>query len=150
MIQSDESERNAQRKLQVMGMDPSFELLADIEQLALERLTRLQQLNGYDAIFMYSIMTLLGRSNDGPQMVDAEFGLPIYALDDWADQNNVLVVMKCHLRKQTRDATVGAGSQAWAVSDIWAICKADTADDSCDTHLILKCLKGRFCKEGTA
>ena len=38
-------------------------------------------------------------------MVDAEFGLPIYALDDWADQNNVLVVMKCHLRKQTRDAT---------------------------------------------
>lgn len=105
MIQSDESERNAQRKWQVMGMDPSFELLADIEQLALERLTRLQQLNGYDAIFMYSIMTLLGRSNDGPQMVDAEFGLPIYALDDWADQNNVLVVMKCHLRKQTRDAT---------------------------------------------
>ena len=26
----------------------------------------------------------------------------------------------------------------------------DRADDSYDTHLILKCLKGRFCEEGTA
>ena len=32
-------------------------------------------------------------------------------------------------------------------STIW---KADAADDSYDTHLILKCLKGRFCEEGTA
>ena len=108
---------------------------------------------------MDSITTLLGRSNDGPRMVDAEFGLPIYQLNDWADEHNVLVLMTCHLRKQARDATsntvrigdlFGAGSQAWAASDVWAIWKADTADDSYDTHLILKCLKGRFCEEGTA
>ena len=159
VIQSDESERNAQRKLQVMGMDPAFDLFTDMEQLDLDRLTRLQQCNGYDAIFMDSITTLLGRSDDGPRMVDAEFGLPIYALNDWADQNNLLVVMTCHLRKQARDATsntvsindlFGAGSQAWAASDVWAIWKADTADESYDTHLILKCLKGRSCEEGTA
>jgi len=159
VIQSDESERNAQRKLQVMDMDPSFDLLTDMAELDLDRLTRLQQLNGYDAIFMDSITTLLGRSNDGPRMVDAEFGLPIYVLNDWADKHNVLVLMTCHLRKQARDATsntvrigdlFGAGSQAWAASDVWAIWKADTADDSYDTHLILKCLKGRFCEEGTA
>jgi len=159
VIQSDESERNAQRKLQVMDMDPSFDLLTDMAELDLDRLTRLQQLNGYDAIFMDSITTLLGRSNDGPRMVDAEFGLPIYELNDWADEHNVLVLMTCHLRKQARDATsntvrigdlFGAGSQAWAASDVWAIWKADTADDSYDTHLILKCLKGRFCAEGTA
>ena len=83
MIQSDERERNAQRKLQVMGMDPPFDLLTDMERHDLERLTRLQQLNGYDAIFMDSITTLLlGRSNDGPQMVYAEFGLPICVLND--------------------------------------------------------------------
>ena len=159
VIQSDESERNAQRKLQVMGMDPSFDLITDMPELDLDRLTRLQQLNSYDAIFMDSITTLLGRSNDGPRMVDAEFGLPIYALNDWADEHNVLVLMTCHLRKQARDATsntvrigdlFGAGSQAWAASDVWAIWKADIADDTYDTHLILKCLKGRFCEEGTA
>ena len=142
-----------------MGMDPAFDLLTEMEQLDLERLTRLQQLNGYDAIFMDSIMTLLGRSNDGPRMVDAEFGLPIYVLNDWADEHNVLVLMTWHLRKQARDATsntvrigdlFGAGSQAWAASDVWATWKADTADDSYYTHLILKCLKGRFCEEGAA
>ena len=156
VIQSDESERNAQRKLQVMDMDPSFDLITDMAELDLDRLTRLQQLNGYDAIFMDSITTLLGRSNDGPRMVDAEFGLPIYQLNDWADEHNVLVLMTCHLRKQARDATsntvrigdlFGAGSQAWAASDVWAIWKADTADDSYDTHLILKCLKGRFSRK---
>ena len=159
VIQSDESERNAQRKLQVMGMDPAFDLLTDMPQLDLNRLTRLQQCNGYDAILMDSITTLLGRSDDGPRMVDAEFGLPIYELNDWADQYNLLVVMTCHLRKQARDATsntvrigdlFGAGSQAWAASDVWALWKADTAEQSYDTHLILKCLKGRFCEEGTA
>ena len=76
-----------------------------------------------------------------------------------ADQNNALVVMTCHLRKQARDATnntvrigdlYGAGSQAWAASDVWAIWKADTNDDNYDTHLILKCLKGRFCEVDTA
>ena len=51
MIQSNESERNAQRKLQALGIDPAFDLLTDMEQLDLERLTRLQQLNGDDAIF---------------------------------------------------------------------------------------------------
>ena len=85
--------------MQVMGMDPACDLLTDMEQLDLERLTRLQQLNGYEAIFMYSITTLLGRSNDGPGMVDAEFGLPIYVLNDWADEHNVLVLMTCHLPK---------------------------------------------------
>ena len=127
VIQSDESERNAQRKLQVMDMDPSFDLLTDMAELDLARLEALQQANRYDAIFMDSITTLLGRSHDGPRMVDAEFGLPIYQLNDWADKYNVLVLMTCHLRKQARDATsntvrigdlFGAGSQAWAASDV--------------------------------
>ena len=56
-----------------------------MEQLDLARLTRLQQLNGYDAIFMVSNMTLLGRFNEGTRMVIAEFGLPIYLFNDWAD-----------------------------------------------------------------
>ena len=68
VIQSDESERNAQRKLQVMGMDPAFELLTDMKQPALYRLTRLQQVNSYDIIFIDSITTLFSfqrRPTDG-------------------------------------------------------------------------------------
>ena len=42
VIQSDESERNAQRKLQVMDMDPSFDLLTDMPELDLARLEALQ------------------------------------------------------------------------------------------------------------
>ena len=43
-----------------------------------------------------------------------------------------------------------AEAEAFVAIAVWAIWKADTADDSYDTHLILKCLKGRFCEEGTA
>ena len=67
--------------------------------------------------------------------------------------------MTCHLRKQGRDTTTnkvkiadlfGAGSQGWAASDVWEIWKADEPDLTHDTHLMLRCLKGRFCEEGTA
>ena len=57
VIQSDESERNARRKLQVMDMDPpSFDLLTDMPELDLARLEALQQVNRYDAIFMLSLI----------------------------------------------------------------------------------------------
>ncbi|WP_186497283.1 AAA family ATPase [Synechococcus sp. TAK9802] len=160
VIQSDESERNAQRKLQVMDMDPpSFDLLTDMPELDLARLEALQQANGYDAIFMDSITTLLGMCGDGPKMTDVEFGAAIYRLNKWADEANVLVVMTCHLRKQARDATnnnvrigdmYGAGSQTWAASDVWALWKVEDNDPSYDTHLMLRCLKGRFCEIDTA
>ena len=160
VIQSDESERNAQRKLQVMDMDPpSFDLLTDMPELDLARLEALQQVNRYDAIFMDSITTLLGMCGDGPKMTDVEFGAAIYRLNKWADEANVLVVMTCHLRKQARDATnnnvrigdmYGAGSQTWAASDVWALWKVDDNDASYDTHLMLRCLKGRFCEIDTA
>ena len=65
MIQSNESERNAQRNLQVMGMNLSFDLITDMPELDLDRLTRLEQLNGCNAIFMDTITTLLGRFDDG-------------------------------------------------------------------------------------
>ena len=82
VIQSDESERNARRKLQVMDMDPpSFDLLTDMPELDLARLEALQQANRYDAIFMDSITTLLGMSGDGPKMTDVEFGAVIYRLN---------------------------------------------------------------------
>ena len=160
VIQSDESERNAQRKLQVMDMDPpSFDLLTDMPELDLARLEALQQVNRYDAIFMDSITTLLGMCGDGPKMTDVEFGAAIYRLNKWADEANVLVVMTCHLRKQARDATnnnvrigdmYGTGSQTWAASDVWALWKVDDNDASYDTHLMLRCLKGRFCEIDTA
>ena len=160
VIQSDESERNAQRKLQVMDMDPpSFDLLTDMPELDLDRLKALQQVNHYDAIFMDSITTLLGMCGDGPKMTDVEFGAVIYRLNKWADEANVLVVMTCHLRKQARDATnnnvrigdmYGAGSQTWAASDVWALWRVDDNDASYDTHLMLRCLKGRFCEIDTA
>ena len=160
VIQSDESERNAQRKLQVMDMDPpSFDLLTDMPELDLARLEALQQANRYDAIFMDSITTLLGMCGDGPKMTDVEFGAAIYRLNKWADEANVLVVMTCHLRKQARDATnnnvrigdmYGAGSQTWAASDVWALWRVDDNDPSYDTHLMLRCLKGRFCEIDTA
>ena len=160
VIQSDESERNAQRKLQVMDMDPpSFDLLTDMPELDLARLEALQQANRYDAIFMDSITTLLGMCGDGPKMTDVEFGAVIYRLNKWADEANVLVVMTCHLRKQARDATnnnvrigdmYGAGSQTWAASDVWALWRVDDNDASYDTHLMLRCLKGRFCEIDTA
>lgn len=160
VIQSDESERNAQRKLQVMDMDPpSFDLLTDMPELDLDRLEALQQVNRYDAIFMDSITTLLGMCGDGPKMTDVEFGAAIYRLNKWADEANVLVVMTCHLRKQARDATnnnvrigdmYGAGSQTWAASDVWALWKVDDNDASYDIHLMLRCLKGRFCEIDTA
>ena len=140
VIQSDESERNAQRKLQVMDMDPpSFDLLTDMPELDLARLEALQQANRYDAIFMDSITTLLGMCGDGPKMTDVEFGAVIYRLNKWADEANVLVVMTCHLRKQARDATnnnvrigdmYGAGSQTWAASDVWALWKVEDNDPS--------------------
>ena len=136
VIQSDESERNAQRKLQVMDMDPpSFDLLTDMPELDLARLEALQQANRYDAIFMDSITTLLGMCGDGPKMTDVEFGAVIYRLNKWADEANVLVVMTCHLRKQARDAInnnvrigdmYGAGSQTWAASDVWALWRVTT------------------------
>ena len=160
VIQSDESERNAQRKLQVMDMDPpSFDLLTDMPELDLARLEALQQANRYDAIFMDSITTLLGMCGDGPKMTDVEFGAVIYRLNKWADEANVLVVMTCHLRKQARDATnnnvrigdmYGAGSQTWAASDVWALWRVDDNDASYDTHLMLRCLKGRSCEIDTA
>ena len=160
VIQSDESERNAQRKLQVMDMDPpSFDLLTDMPELDLARLEALQQANRYDAIFMDSITTLLGMCGDGPKMTDVEFGAAIYRLNKWADEANVLVVMTCHLRKQARDATnnnvrigdmYGAGSQTWAASDLWALWKVEDNDPSYDTHLMLRCLKGRSCEIDTA
>ena len=160
VIQSDESERNAQRKLQVMDMDPpSFDLLTDMPELDLARLEALQQVNRYDAIFMDSITTLLGMCGDGPKMTDVEFGAAIYRLNKWADEANVLVVMTCHLRKQARDATnnnvrigdmYGAGSQTWAASDVWALWRVDDNDASYDTHLMLRCLKGRSCEIDTA
>ena len=46
VIQSDKSERNAQRKLQVMDMDPSFDLLTYMPELDLARLEALQKANG--------------------------------------------------------------------------------------------------------
>ena len=160
VIQSDESERNAQRKLQVMDMDPpSFDLLTDMPELDLARLEALQQVNRYDAIFMDSITTLLGMCGDGPKMTDVEFGAVIYRLNKWADEANVLVVMTCHLRKQARDATnnnvrigdmYGAGSQTWAASDVWALWRVDDNDAGYDTHLMLRCLKGRSCEIDTA
>ena len=104
VIQSDESERNAQRKLQVMDMDPSFDLLTDMPELDLARLEALQQANRYDAIFMDSITTLLGMCGDGPKMTDVDFGFVLYELNKWADENNVLLVMTSHLRKQAKDA----------------------------------------------
>ena len=160
VIQSDESERNARRKLQVMDMDPpSFDLLTDMPELDLARLEALQQANRYDAIFMDSITTLLGMCGDGPKMTDVEFGAVIYRLNKWADEANILVVMTCHPRKQARDATnnnvrigdmYGAGSQTWAASDVWALWRVDDNDASYDTHLMLRCLKGRFCEIDTA
>ena len=104
-IQSNESERNAQRKLQVMDIDPSFDLLTDMPELDLARLEDLQQANSYDAIFKDSITTLLGMRGDGPKMTDVESGRVIYKLNKWADEANVFLVMTCrHLRKQARDA----------------------------------------------
>ena len=128
-------------------------------ELDLDRLKALQQVNHYDAIFMDSITTLLGMCGDGPKMTDVEFGAAIYRLNKWADEANVLVVMTCHLRKQARDATnnnvrigdmYGAGSQTWAASDVWALWKVEDNDPSYDTHLMLRCLKGRFCEIDTA
>ena len=159
VIQADESERNSQRKLQVMGIDPEFHFITDMKTLDMRHLNALQQQEGYDAILLDSITTLLGKNHDGPKMNDAEFGFALYDLNDWASAQNVLVGMTCHLRKQGRDTTTnkvkigdlfGAGSQGWAASDVWAIWKADEPDMTLDTHLMLRCLKGRFCEEGTA
>ena len=81
VIQSDKSERNAQRKLQVMDMDPSFDLLTYMPELDLARLEALQKANGYDVISMDSITTQLGMCGDGPKMTDVEFGAVIYSLN---------------------------------------------------------------------
>ncbi len=105
LIQSDESERNFQRKLQVMDMDPSFDLITNMPELDFARLESFQQANGYDAVFMNSIATLLGMCGNGPKKTDVEFGRVIYKLNSWADEANVLLVITCHLRKQARDAT---------------------------------------------
>tara|TARA_Y100001954_G_scaffold86853_1_gene95232 strand:+ start:426 stop:1571 length:1146 start_codon:yes stop_codon:yes gene_type:complete len=160
VIQSDESERNAQRKLQVMDMDPPrFDLLTDMPELDLARLEALQQANRYDAIFMDSITTLLGMCGDGPKMTDVDFGFVLYELNKWADENNVLLVMTSHLRKQAKDAVsnnvrisdlYGAGSQTWAASDVWALWRVEDNDPSYETHLMLRCLKGRSCEIDTA
>ena len=148
-----------QRKLQVMDMDPSFDLLTDMPELDLARLEALQQANRYDAIFMDSITTLLGMCGDGPKMTDVDFGFVLYELNKWADENNVLLVMTSHLRKQAKDAVsnnvrisdlYGAGSQTWAASDVWALWRVEDNDPSYETHLMLRCLKGRSCEIDTA
>ena len=158
VIQADESERNAQRKLQVMGMDPAFDFITDMKTFDMQRLNALQEQESYDAILLDSITTLFGRNSDGPRMNDAEFGFPLYDLNDWASDAGVLIGMTCHLRKQGRETTTnkvkigdlyGAGSQGWAASDVWGIWRADKPDKELDTHLMLRCLKPRFCEEGT-
>ena len=143
-----------------MDMDPpSFDLLTDMPELDLARLEALQQANRYDAIFMDSITTLLGMCGDGPKMTDVDFGFVLYELNKWADENNVLLVMTSHLRKQAKDAVsnnvrisdlYGAGSQTWAASDVWALWRVEDNDPSYETHLMLRCLKGRSCEIDTA
>ena len=44
----------------------------------------------------------------------------------------------------------GAGSQTWAVSDVWVLWRVDDNDPSYDTHLTLRCLEGRSCEIDTA
>ena len=67
--------------------------------------------------------------------------------------------MTSHLSKQAKDAVnnnvrisdlYGAGSQTWAASDVWALWRVDDNDPSYDTHLMLRCLKGRSCEIDTA
>ena len=44
----------------------------------------------------------------------------------------------------------GAGSQTWAASDVWALWRVEDNDTSYETHLMLRCLKGRSCEIDTA
>lgn len=138
---------------------PSFDLLTDIPELDLARLEALQQANRYDANFIDSITTLLGTCGDGPKMTYVEFGAVIYRLNKWADEANVMVVMTFQLLNQARDSTnnnvrigdmYGTVSQTWAASDVWALWRVDDNDANYDTHLMLRCLRGRFCEIDTA
>ena len=55
-----------------------------------------------------------------------------------------------HKQRRQDWRVYGAGSQTWAASYVWALWRVEDNDASYDTHLILRCLKGRFCEINTA
>lgn len=160
VIQGDESRSNAVDKLEVMGIEAEFDFLfpdqAGWSGLEISELEHLVKTNGYGAVLLDSITTLLGNRATGTRMNDPEFAAPLYALNDLASKMNFLAVITSHLRKAdpqsqktvSADDVLGAGTITAAVSDIWSLSRASKPDYP--DHFILQCLGKRNCHLGTA
>ncbi len=156
-IQADESRRNAADKLQLMGMEASFDFVFPDEAgwngLDLQRLASMIEQGRYGAIFLDSITTLL---TGGPHsMRDVEFADPLYELNRMASDKGLLCVLSAHLRKPEGGSRsrvnlhdiLGITSQVGAVSDVWGMWNPPNPTSGEST--VLGCLGKRNCEQGT-
>ena len=159
IIQADESRRNSEDKVEIMGLELSemhFIFAEDDESWAtlnLERLERLMEVNRYGAVFFDIVTTLLTGGNRA--MRDPEFAQPLYELNRLASQYESLFVISSHLRKPETGGqrnrvsihdVMGASTQIGAVSDVWGLYEA--VQPQFEDHYILECLGKRNCEKG--
>ena len=159
-VQADEPKNDCWRKCKLMGLDPdAFDFVFGEDgwnTLDLQRLEQTIDRGNYGVVMLDSVTTLLG--NQGISMKDPEFAHPLYALNQLASRKNILVVITSHLRKLDRNQSrngvtmhdvLGAGSQAGAVSDVWAIWRQPQSSPR-EFKFVLSCLdKARNCEVGT-
>jgi len=156
-IQADESKNNCAEKCHTMGIpdDIDFTFAEDgWENLHLEDVARLEDQIGdkYGAIFLDSITTLL--SGQKYSSKDAEFAMPLYALNNLASRKGLLIVMSSHLKKPdkgersrvTKHCVSGTGAVYAAASDVWTIHK--TPRPEFEDHFLFECLGKRNCEDG--
>ena len=120
----------------------------------LEDVARLEDQIGdkYGAIFLDSITTLL--SGQKYSSKDAEFAMPLYALNNLASRKGLLIVMSSHLKKPdkgersrvTKHCVSGTGAVYAAASDVWTIHK--TPRPEFEDHFLFECLGKRNCEDG--
>ena len=159
-IQADETKNDCRRKCKIMGLDnDAFDFYFGedgFETLDIPLLERLIAEGDYGVVMLDSVTTLLG--NQGVSMKDPEFGQPLYELNKLASRKNILIFITSHLRKpehQKRNGVsmfdiLGAGTQAGAVSDIWALWRQESTSPG-ECKFILSCLeKARNCDAGTS
>ncbi len=149
--QGDESQSNAINKIHRMGIETGFDLVfkdGEFAKLDIDHLRSEIKRNNYGLICMDSITTLVG--NQGVRFNEPEFAEKLYQLNELAGKEKVLIILSSHLNKEDRETVnlndlIGSGLITAAVSDIWAIYKANQQEH--EDHFICKCLGKRNCDE---
>ena len=121
------------------------------DRLSIPKLREEITKNSFKDVILDSVTTLL--TNNGRSMRDPEFATPLYELNKFASELNILIICTAHLRKPegvryevSVHDVIGAITQSGAVSDIWGIWIP--TKQSYKNHFIMKCLGKRNCRKG--